>query len=696
MADSSLPKVRLSWAAVLVAACLVTYANGLGGAFTYDDKAIVRDNPRIRTPANLKQIFMTSYFGSPRGSGTVYRPLTLVTYALQWWIHAREAAAFHVVNLLLHIGATLLLASLFLRVGIPPGAGFAAALLFAVHPVHVEAVTSLVGRAELLVAIFTLLYLQIALRLFRRPFFVSRLPILLLALLAYELAVLSKESGSSAPALAFLLFVFVSEGRLRDRIRRALLGGMPVLAGSAIALAGYFLFRHHVLGGFIVSPGSGFFEVENALAPLATWPRMANACLIFFRYLGRIVLPLHLSADESAWSIDPAEGSSPLAIGAVLLLAATAVLALWRLSSRSPLALGFLFCGLALLPASNLLFPIGTIFAERLVYLASAGICLAAGSLVAGNAAAPSELSASRRRILLTAAVLLSARGIVRNAAWWTDEGLFANLVRTSPDSAKAHYDLAYVLADERQFARAREQYQEAIDLYEDYWDAWAGKGRTEKELGLLAEAEASYTKSIESNEAYENGYFGLGLVREARGNWAGAEEAYRKGLAQKKDSLPLAYHLAAARSRLPWPAALPDWQRALVLGPASVAVHADFARWLLREGRADEAAREARQALRLDPQHLPALRLLAERDSAPGRAFAEGLVRERIFRLSRSPEDWALLLAAARGSESYSRRFTRLERSLAPLVRPASRVGPPPSTPPHPKPVISPRTRGL
>jgi protein O-mannosyl-transferase len=692
MADSSLPKVRLRWAAVLVAACLVTYANGLGGAFTYDDKAIVRDNPRIRTPANLKQIFMTSYFGSPRGSGTVYRPLVLVTYAVQWWIHGKQVVAFHVVNLLLHAVATLLLASLLLRCGVPPAAGFAAALLFAVNPVHVEAVTSLVGRAEVLMAVLTLVYLRLALRLFRFPFSLSRLPILLLTLLCYALAVLSKESGSSAPALAFLLFVFVSEGRLRDRILRAVLRGSPVLAGSAFVLAGYFLFRHYVLGGFIISPGSGFFEVENALAPLETWPRVANACLIFFQYLGRSIFPLHLSADESAWSIEPLEGNSLLAIGAVLLVAATAVLALRRLASRSPLALGFLFFVLALLPASNLLFPIGTIFAERLAYLASAGICLAAGAVVAGGASDPAQLSPSRRRILVAAAVLLSARAIVRNAAWWTDEGLFLNLVRTSPDSAKAHYDLAYVLADERQYVRARAQYEEAIDLYEDYWDAWAGKGRMEKELGLLAEAEASYKKSIESNEAYENGYFGLGVVREARGDWAGAEETYRKGLAQKKDSLPLAYRLAVVRSRLAWPAALPDWQRALALGPLAASVHADFARWLLREGRADEAMREARQAWRVDPRYLPALRVLAERDSAPERAFAEGLAREKVFRVSRSPEDWALLLAAAGKSEPYSRRFARLERSLAGLVRPVA-VPPPASGAPQARPGASPRT---
>src|SRR6266508_431832 len=162
------------WAALLVAACILTYANGLGGGFTYDDKAIVRDNPRIRSPGNVSQIFATSYFGGPRGAGTAYRPVLLLSYAVQWWIHGRQAVAFHAVNVLLHAGATLLLAALFLRIAIPSAVAFSGALLFAVAPIHVEAVTSLVGRGEVLAAVFTLLYLHLALRHFRLSSFALR------------------------------------------------------------------------------------------------------------------------------------------------------------------------------------------------------------------------------------------------------------------------------------------------------------------------------------------------------------------------------------------------------------------------------------------------------------------------------------------------------------------------------------------
>ena len=106
-------RLRLSWAPGPLRRLLLTYANGLTGAFTYDDKAIVRDNPRIHSPQRLDEIFETQYFGGPKGTGAAYRPVLLVSYAMQWWIHGGEVVAFHAVNVLWHAGVTLLLATPF-------------------------------------------------------------------------------------------------------------------------------------------------------------------------------------------------------------------------------------------------------------------------------------------------------------------------------------------------------------------------------------------------------------------------------------------------------------------------------------------------------------------------------------------------------------------------------------------------------
>ena len=93
------------------------------------------------------------------------------------------------------------------------------------------------------------------------------------------------------------------------------------------------------------------------------------------------------------------------------------------------------------------------------------------------------------------------------------------------------------------------------------------------------------------------------------------------------------------------------------------------FASWLARVGKDEEALREARQALRLDPRSLPALRLIAEIDSRSDRRFAEALAREKIFRVSRSREDWDTLLRTSRRSPAYTTRFAHLQNSLAALL---------------------------
>jgi len=198
-------RLRLPWALLLLGACALAYANGLTGAFTYDDKAIVRDNVRLRSPERVVDLFTTQYFGGPPGTGTAYRPLLLLTFAAQWWIHGGDPVPFHAVNLLWHAAATLLLAALLLRLA-PAPVAVGAALLFAVHPVHVEAVTSIVGRGETLAATLVLGCLLCALR------FVDREPrrwwAYAGALLLYFLGNLTKESAAIAPALLFLILAW--------------------------------------------------------------------------------------------------------------------------------------------------------------------------------------------------------------------------------------------------------------------------------------------------------------------------------------------------------------------------------------------------------------------------------------------------------------------------------------------------------
>ena len=649
------------WAALLVAACALTYANGLSGAFTYDDKAIVRDNPRIQSPDAVGQIFATSYFGGPRGTGSAYRPLLLLSFAVQYWIHGANAVLFHAGNLLLHAAATLLLWRLLLSLPLPPPASTAAALLFAVHPIHGEAVASLVGRGEVQAAVFVLLYIGLALRFAGRR---GRGVCLSLAFLCYVAGVLTKESAAVAPALAFLLLFARAEGGLAPRVRSALARGWPFYAASGAALLGVFALRARVLGGALRDPATSIYELENPLAPLPALARIGNAAVILARYVGRVFVPLGLSADESAWSLPVFGLRSPMVIGACVVFAAAAGVALGRFRASRCAALGFLFFCVAFLPTANVLFPIGTIFAERLAYLPSAGLCLVLGVWLVGAAPELADVSRGRRWALLAVVLLFAGRAAVRNTVWRTDEALFANSVRTAPRSAKAWYNDGFVAIERKDPAHARESERRAVEIYANYWDAFAVKGHAEKELGLLSEAEASYSRSVALNPGYENGWFGLGSVREARGDLRGAEDALDKGLQRKRDSLPLAFQLARVRSALGRASAEEDWRRVIAISPGSVESRLRFAAWLASHGRPAEARRQWREALRRQPANLEALRALAESSARGALPLSAYLAREKIWRLTRASDDRAALENSARGCPACEVRWTRLAKS--------------------------------
>ena len=193
---------------------------------------------------------------------------------------------------------------------------------------------------------------------------------------------------------------------------------------------------------------------------------------------------------------------------------------------------------------------------------------------------------------------------------WESDESLFTNLVRVAPESAKAHYDFAYMSVAEGRVPAALAEYTRATEIYPFYWDAWAGRGHCERLLGRLDRAEEDYARSVVVQPWYENGWFGLAAAREARGDVAGAERACRDGLRRMPQSLPLAYRFAVLLSRERRPEAIHAWHRAIAIEPGSLPSHVGYAELLLALGRTEDARRELAETLRMAPRYAPALEL--------------------------------------------------------------------------------------
>ncbi|MCU1277452.1 MAG: hypothetical protein JWM53_998 [bacterium] len=341
------------------------------------------------------------------------------------------APGYHACNLAWHLGATLALGWMLTRV-IDRRAAAVAMLLFALHPLHTEAVTGIVGRSELMAACFVLV--GCALYLDGRRW---------AAALACLAALLSKESGIALPLVAVLL----DAGRrpIGVALRRAWPFALPVGVYAAL--------RVHALAGATLPPPAEYFVAATPAGALLT------ALDVLGRDVRLMVWPTPLSADYSYPALPI--GSVPRALATVgggALLAAAA----WRWRSRSlALALGWL--GLTILPVSNLVVKIGVLMAERLLYLPSVAVCLlaAAGWSVLRKRARPAVAQGAVATVALTFAAMTMAR----NLDWQTPLALWTDTVAKQPRSALAHGNLALSCLVVGDRACAREHLQRAVAL---------------------------------------------------------------------------------------------------------------------------------------------------------------------------------------------------------------------------------------
>ncbi|MGQ0720135.1 MAG: tetratricopeptide repeat protein [Candidatus Eiseniibacteriota bacterium] len=500
---------RILAAAPLLAAAV--HLRSFGAGFTLDDIEIVRDNPLVRSvdPAVL---FRSDYWaGYPYADHTLYRPLTMTTYALEHAVHGGSAAGFHAVNVLLHAFATFLLGRLVLRLFADERVAATAAVLFAVHAVHTEVVCGIVGRAEILACLGTLLACFAWFRAPRGSPFWS-----VLAPVAYFAGMLSKESGVVAPAI-----IVVTEAMLRKR--RWLLRGdrraIVVLAGFAVAAAAFLAMRSAAVSGR---------SIHVALAEATGAERIWTALRVALEYVGLLLAPIRLSADYPAAVVPIAR--APWEPGTAAAVALLAVLGWLLLRGRARLpaaAWGAAFFLTALFPVSNLPFAIGVSKAERLLYTPSAGFAV----LLAGLAV-PLLDGRWRRPVLvgLTFAVVALAVMTVRRSGDWRDDcALAAATVATTPESPLFRTRLASCEIEAGRAAEARAHLRRALEIEPGFPTALLYLGVLEREAGNYEAAVGPLRQLLAAEPDHQEALEHLGWMYYRTGRHAEAVEAYER-----------------------------------------------------------------------------------------------------------------------------------------------------------------------
>jgi protein O-mannosyl-transferase len=605
------------WALVALAA-LLPYLNALHCGFAFDDGGLILENPTVSRAAPWWRPLTTAFWPDRFHAG-LYRPVTALTYRLQRGAGVDHPAAFHGLNVLLHAGVALLAYALLRRLlAARRGTALAVALFFAVHPLHTEAVTYIQGRAELLAALCGL-----------GGYLLWRAGRGRLAPLATG-ALFALAAGSKESALAWGLVLAAHRGGLFRDGRDYRSAGRAAWARDAGALTGFavYLAARRLALGTLVGPGA-VSPIDNPLFAAPITARVLTALTVAARGLWLLIWPRHLSADYSFDAI-PLR-TSPIGLAGLLALAlAAGLVAAYRARGHAPIVTWATALWVALLlPVSNLVVPIGTIMAERLLYLPSLGaLCL----LGVGARALLARARALRLAPWLAAAALLAltARTWERNGDWVDDRALFRAAVATEPRSAKARANLASVLAKSGrpgELGEAERQYRAALVIAPAYLPALDGLGYVltlqrsyDAARAALRDATARYPTNPEPWVRLGNLELETGRGEEALGAFESAQRA-APGLADAAVGKASALFLLAR-----YPEAADAWTEALRLSGNRPELARYAAAACRRAGRAEEAERLLRAALAAGPAEAATVEallecLLARRDCDGARA---------------------------------------------------------------------------
>ncbi|XP_047453361.1 protein O-mannosyl-transferase TMTC3 isoform X2 [Mugil cephalus] len=500
----------VSWKEILLLTGLVVgcYWNSLSCGFVFDDVSAILDNKDLRPSTPIRNLFLNDFWGTPMAeerSHKSYRPLTVLTFRLNYLFSELSAASYHLFNVILHAVVCVL----FLRVCrlfLDKTSSLVAALLFAVHPIHTEAVTGVVGRAELLSSIFLLAAFLAYTKSTGADHSIVWTPIALTVILVAA-ATLCKEQGITVVGICCVHEVFVAQGftlpMLLDTLRQVLQGkdGFPyavlqtllkliVLVISTLLLV---IIRVQVIQSQL--PVFTRFDNPAAVSPTPTRQLTFNYLLPVNAWL--LLNPSELCCDWTMGTIPLVESLLDLRNLATLVfysfLGLLAYHSLrYRHSSAKIVIMALSLIVLPFVPASNLFFPVGFVVAERVLYVPSMGFCV----LVAHGFKIVSHKGHLKKISWLIIGVLLTTHAVKtfnRNWDWESEYTLFTSALKVNKNNAKLWNNVGHALENQNNYAKALQYFLQATRVQPDDIGAHMNVGRTYKNLNKSKEAEDAY-----------------------------------------------------------------------------------------------------------------------------------------------------------------------------------------------------------
>ena len=550
---------KWQWIVIAIIPFLI-YFNTFNNDYALDDAIVITENQFTKQGfAGIDDILsketFVGYFGVQKSlvAGGRYRPLSLVTFAIEYELFGANPFVSHFVNVLLYALTGIVILFLFYQLFSLPQlrplqnvVPFLTALLFLVHPVHTEAVANIKGRDEIMGLLLALTAVYFLFRYIKSKTFFD----MALAVASFFLALLSKENAYTFVAVVpVLLYIFTNQSNKKIAVYSLIFFGVAVVG---------LIIRQSVIGGLEVASNQELMNDPFVAATISQ--KFATITYTLGKYLQLMIFPYPLLHDYYPYHIPLMSWGDLLVILSFLIYLVLGIYAVYGIIKKKIPAFGVFFYLVTLSIVSNIVFPVGTFMSERFIFMPSLGLCLVAGyyladfknfilqpfktkiaSYIAINSTSPGNWFSDLYRennlgliLLLVLVIPFSILTILRNPAWKNNEALFLTDISKAPNSAKLNNAAGGVLYDKAQSTEnisEKNQYLEqsfgyltkAVQIYPQYDAAWTTLGNIYYLLyNDIEKAVQSYTNAgdakafnnllIISKEAANKGNFDIAM----------------------------------------------------------------------------------------------------------------------------------------------------------------------------------------
>jgi Tfp pilus assembly protein PilF len=489
-----------------IALGIAVYINAMSNGFVFDDMTTIVHNAHIKDLGqNFPAFFNLDYFKIAQAEVS-YRPIATLSYFLIYALFNLSPLAFHLSSLLLHIFNVIGVYVLVDLIQHNKKTSLIAALVFACHPVLTETVNCISYNEDLLATFFYLLSLVLYIRAGTRenP---PALPIYFFSLVAFSVALLSKEMAITLPVIIFLYdFTRTETAKTNDFIKQAVATidkQKFYYIGFGLVAIFYLALRFKIL----VNPAGSFSHSRAGL-----FERIFFLPDHLFDYIKLVLFPLDLNAEYSFAYPDRFLAFSNLFSFIVIIAIIVGSFFIYKHSKG--IFFGIWWFIITLLPVSNLI-EIHNPIAERYLYLPLVGFCLVISILISkipgrSDLVHSKNIARLKYSILIGLLIFYSLVTVARNPVWKDNFSVWANTVEKSPDNPIVHGGLGLAYQERGFLDEAIREFTAAIELGPNMAKNHYNIGRAYEEKGLFENAIDAYKKAVELNPEYIDAYFNL------------------------------------------------------------------------------------------------------------------------------------------------------------------------------------------